>query len=414
MKRFASLVVATLLMMSSFACSKKADEAGPKPSELLAPGLAAMEAMDYPKALALFSDAEKRSPYDPKLLYAIAQAHAALGHDMLAMAYLGAHLKSWKDAPGRQASEHQMIELMNGIDATINAMLTMATNLLIEMPEEEPSRYPSKPTAKQRLVEQVLSDLIMANDFENAERLATAHPRGATMAIGAAVAKYYENNRASNSTDYGITLAERILKLEARSPDVHYIFWEELDTRCTFIDVPCPDGTTKWTEPPTGPRETALEGLLQLGLSSWVYWVGRSVGTKRAVALYTEGLKKTKAVGTSKRFWAQLPGMHNVDEIYFDVYATHVNTIIVASPNTKIYELGPMGSYTLTDVGQALRARTLPTGMPGEYIAFDDDLLIDTEGLVSKLSALPPGEAILALSAAGRKLAGAERHLPYN
>lgn len=372
----------------------------PRPPEgrnLIAPAIAAMEDFDFEKALGLLTEAERKAPFDPKVLYALGKVHGALDHDAIAAAYLSAYLKAWGRAPGRESAFAEFREHMGRSVETGYAMLTMAADLALALPEENRADLPpGSVTEKQRIIERVLQDLILANNLAEAERLATAYPIGATMAIGAGMARAYALDSSAWNVVEAMQLAERIAKIEARASHARYV--ADLRFEVCRADEVCPFGpTTRWREPRDDARATLKEGVLKIGLSTWVWYAGQP---GHATRLFEEGLRQARSDGPWNVYLTgtQLPDARWMGTDLFDGASPF-------APRSREGKAIRGRTIPLVDAHRALIDRGLTTGEPGELIRFDDRLLVDTEGLVASFAALPPHEAIVALSEAGRKLA---------
>ena len=374
---------------------------------LLAPGIAAMEQLEFGNALALFQQAANQAPNDPKLLYAIGNAHAALGHDALAALYSVAYLTAWSGAPKRESTKAEIQSYALKAYEKGREMVALAADMAQNLPEESRiGEWPEFVSDKQRVVARVISDLVMVYDNKGAEGLARAYPIGATMALGGAAGKFAETMHENVIASEVLGIAERIAILEANSPDVH--IFASLDTNqlalCTFPDEPCPDGAIRFDEPPSELRIGATLGVLQIGLSTWAHWIKRPSLEKR---LFDEGSANFRAVLGSGGRIVNLSGILGGYSISLDgdgqAYIFYPDAKYQpAAPNGFLEEFSDI--LNVTDAQQAILRKEVPTGMTGEAVSLDDLLLTDQESFMIGLADLPPNEAILALSNAGRQL----------
>ena len=370
--------------------------APPPPSSALAHGLDAMAAMDYEGALVLFQGLERETPHDPKLLHALASTHAALGHDVLAGAYLTAYLRAWELAPGREATLDEYDRHAAQARQDGRLMLALAAELALALPEEDRSELPlGAVTDKERIVAHVLREMVVAGDLEGAEHTATIYPVGATMAIAAGAATNYEAFGNQVATWSMQELAERVLQLEAQSGGARYVGENVHDSTCTNPKAAaCLEAEYfRWVEVDGSRRVAANEAVLKMALATWTRHLG---GYERAEYLYASG-RRQFPVGQH----SYLSGLQSARQAWlgneiregdggFDARRTEGPTLA--------------RDYRRQDMHVVLARRSFTTGIPGEFLAFDDPLLVDRERFVAALADKPPREAIFALATGGRKL----------
>lgn len=114
-----------------WACSAaRAVPPAPLPSaaqEAIGEGRRADEKGDHPGAIVAFRKALRIAPRSPEVLFHLAVAEARMpGRELRAMAWLGAYLSAWPDAPNRERVDRQIAEWRAGHLKTLSRLIRAA------------------------------------------------------------------------------------------------------------------------------------------------------------------------------------------------------------------------------------------------------------------------------------------------